>query len=100
MVISKKLSLQTRGNCDTHDVTDAVAQAVRESAVKSGTATLFFYTGRHADYHRMSDTVERLDVAGLVDVARMVLRTILALENGDSHHFSSDRAPIRATKGP
>lgn len=41
MVISKKLSLQTRGNGDTHDITDAVAKAVRESGCKSGTVTLF-----------------------------------------------------------
>jgi secondary thiamine-phosphate synthase enzyme len=41
MVISKKLSLQTRGNGDTHDITDAVARAVRESGAQSGTVTLF-----------------------------------------------------------
>lgn len=41
MVISKKLSLQTRGNGDTHDITDAVARAVRESGLTSGTVTLF-----------------------------------------------------------
>jgi secondary thiamine-phosphate synthase enzyme len=41
MVISKKLSLQTRGNGDTHDITGTVAQTVRESGLKSGTVTLF-----------------------------------------------------------
>ena len=41
MVISKKLSLQTRGNGDTHDITDAVAQVVRESSLKAGAVTLF-----------------------------------------------------------
>ena len=41
MVISKKLELQTRGNGDTHDITDAVTRAVRESGLKSGTVTLF-----------------------------------------------------------
>jgi thiamine phosphate synthase YjbQ (UPF0047 family) len=33
MVVSKKLSLKTRGNGDTHDITDGVAQAVRESGI-------------------------------------------------------------------
>jgi len=41
MVISKKFAIQTRGNCDTHDITDEVAQAVRESGLKAGTVTLF-----------------------------------------------------------
>jgi len=41
MVVSKKLSLQTRGNGDTQDITDAVARAVRESGLKSGAVTLF-----------------------------------------------------------
>jgi len=41
MVISIKLSLQTRGNADTHDITDAVARAVAQSGLKSGTVTLF-----------------------------------------------------------
>jgi len=41
MVISIKLSLQTRGNADTQDITDAVARAVGQSGLKSGTVTLF-----------------------------------------------------------
>ena len=41
MVISKKLELQTRGNGDTHDITDAVARVVHESGLQSGTVTLF-----------------------------------------------------------
>ncbi len=40
-VVSKKLSLQTRGNGDTHDITGAVAQAVQQSGLTSGTVTLF-----------------------------------------------------------
>jgi thiamine phosphate synthase YjbQ (UPF0047 family) len=41
MIVSKKLSLQTRGNGDTHDITDAVARTVRESGLQPGTVTLF-----------------------------------------------------------
>jgi len=40
-IVSKRLHLQTRGNGDTHDITDAVARAVRESGLTSGTVTLF-----------------------------------------------------------
>src|SRR5512136_1752472 len=67
MVVSKKLALQTRGNGDTHDITDAVAQAVRDSGIQSGTVTLFcpsstsglttieFEPGAVADLQRVFD---------------------------------------------
>jgi secondary thiamine-phosphate synthase enzyme len=69
MVVSKKLSLQTRGNGDTHDITDAVARAVHESNLKSGTVTLFcpsstsglttieFEPGAVADLQRVFDEI-------------------------------------------
>ena len=69
MIISKKLALQTRGNGDTHDITDAVAQAVRDSGIQSGTVTLFcpsstsglttieFEPGAVADLQRVFDEI-------------------------------------------
>ena len=69
MVISKKLSLQTRGNGDTHDITDAVARTVREAGCQSGTVTLFcpsstsglttieFEPGAVADLQRVFDEI-------------------------------------------
>ena len=68
-VVSKKLALQTRGNGDTHDITDAVARAVRESGLTSGTVTLFcpsstsglttieFEPGAVADLQRVFDEI-------------------------------------------
>jgi len=68
-VISKKLSLQTRGNGDTQDITGAVAGAVRESGLTSGTVTLFcpsstsglttieFEPGAVADLERVFDEI-------------------------------------------
>jgi secondary thiamine-phosphate synthase enzyme len=41
MVITKSLTLQTRGNADAHDLTPGVARAVAESGLGSGTVTLF-----------------------------------------------------------
>ncbi|HKZ84258.1 MAG TPA: secondary thiamine-phosphate synthase enzyme YjbQ [Anaerolineae bacterium] len=41
MVITKQLTLQTRGDGDTHDLTHAVEQAVKESGARSGVVTLF-----------------------------------------------------------
>ena len=35
------LSLSTQGNADIHDLTDAIAQQVKQSGLKNGTVTVF-----------------------------------------------------------
>ncbi|MBN1764751.1 MAG: YjbQ family protein [Sedimentisphaerales bacterium] len=41
MVITEKLSIKTRGNCDVVDITSQVQQALDHSDLNDGTATLF-----------------------------------------------------------
>ena len=41
MVVSQHLALQTRGQGDTRDLTDAVQRAVDESGLRDGVVTLF-----------------------------------------------------------
>ncbi|MFC1932008.1 secondary thiamine-phosphate synthase enzyme YjbQ [Chloroflexota bacterium] len=41
MVLTKKISLQTKGNCDIIDITPQVEQQVAEANINSGTATIF-----------------------------------------------------------
>lgn len=41
MVVTKKINLQSKGNCDIIDITPQVAQQVAEASIKNGTATLF-----------------------------------------------------------
>jgi secondary thiamine-phosphate synthase enzyme len=41
MVTTKKISLQTKGNCDIIDITPRVEQQVAEANINNGTATLF-----------------------------------------------------------
>ncbi len=41
MVVTKKISLQTKGQCDIIDITPQVEQQVGETNINSGTATLF-----------------------------------------------------------
>jgi len=41
MVVTKKISLQTKGNCDIIDITPKVEQQVAETDINNGTATLF-----------------------------------------------------------
>src|SRR5512137_2598115 len=41
MIVSKQLTLSTRGNGDTIDITPGVERALRESQLTSGVVTLF-----------------------------------------------------------
>ncbi len=41
MVVTKKISLQTKGQCDIIDITPQVEKQVAEANINNGTATLF-----------------------------------------------------------
>jgi len=41
MVVTRKISLQTKGDCDIVDITPQVEQQLAEAGVNSGTVTLF-----------------------------------------------------------
>ena len=41
MVVTKKISLQTKGKCDIINITPQVEQQVAEAVINNGTATLF-----------------------------------------------------------
>lgn len=41
MVVTKKIRLQTKGNCDIQDITSQVTQALKDSGLEKGTVTLF-----------------------------------------------------------
>jgi len=41
MVVTKKITLQSKGECDIIDITPQVEQQVAETNINSGTATLF-----------------------------------------------------------
>ena len=68
-VRSLSLKLKTRGDADMHDLTEAVGQAVRESGLTAGTATIFcpsstsavttieFEDGALADLRRALDEI-------------------------------------------
>ncbi|MFH0768051.1 MAG: secondary thiamine-phosphate synthase enzyme YjbQ [Chloroflexota bacterium] len=41
MIVTRKISLQTKGNCDIIDITPQVQQQVSATNINNGTATLF-----------------------------------------------------------
>ena len=65
MVVTKRISLQTKGECDIIDITPQVEQQVAETEINNGTATLFitgstagistieFESGLLADFQNM-----------------------------------------------
>ncbi len=48
---------------------------------------LHFFTGTHADYHRPTDTADKLNVPGMRRVAQMVTECALALETAERPAF-------------
>lgn len=69
MIATSTHHVSTRGQGDAHDITDAVANAVRESNMANGAATVFvtgstagvttieFEPGAVADFNRLFDTL-------------------------------------------
>jgi len=45
----------------------------------AGTPVLFFYTGSHDDYHRPTDTADRINAAGMARIAAMASRVVTRL---------------------
>ena len=59
---------------------DGYGPSDHTSFYAAGIPVLMFFTGAHEDYHRPSDTPEKLDPQGLEKVARLVFRTAQRLE--------------------
>jgi Zn-dependent M28 family amino/carboxypeptidase len=63
------------------------------SYAAKGIPIIFFTTYLHADYHRVSDSVEKIDFEKLAHIAQLVYET--GRRVADLDHF-----PIRDLKGP
>ncbi len=53
---------------------DGYGPSDHTSFYERGVPVLFLFTGPHADYHRPSDTADKIDPAGVVAVARLAAR--------------------------
>lgn len=67
-----KLNLTEKGGFGPSDHT---------SFYKNKVPVLFFFTGLHRDYHKPSDTPEKINYEGIARVAKMVFYTAMALED-------------------
>ena len=57
---------------------DGYGPSDHTSFYSRGVPVVFFFTGAHADYHRPSDTADKIDGQGLREVARLAYRTAVA----------------------
>ena len=74
MVVTKRISLQSKGHCDIIDVTPQVEQQIAETDIKDGTVTLFvagstagistieFEPGLLSDFPAMWDRIVPTDI--------------------------------------
>lgn len=52
--------------------------------VRQGIPALFFFNGTHEDYHRASDSPDRIDAEKEARVVRLVYHTVIAVGNADA----------------
>jgi len=65
----------------------------------AGTPVLFFHTGGHDDYHRPSDTVDRLNTDGMAKVAAIGAAVVTALDDGARPVYAKLTPPARTRGG-
>ena len=64
---------------DAEMVTQDLDASDQKSFIENGIPAVQFFSGAHRDYHRPTDTVDKIDPAGLVKVAAFVREGILYL---------------------
>lgn len=66
---------------ESRNVAESVEASDQVSFIAKGTPAVQVFTGAHADYHRPTDTPDKIDDAGLVKVASLVKEAIAYLAN-------------------
>ena len=95
MIINKKITLQTRGNCDIIDITRQVAKEVAGSEVSSGIVTLFI-TGSTAGISTIENESGLL--SDFKDMWQRIIPTDVAYRHdralGEGNGYSHVRASL------
>jgi C-terminal processing protease CtpA/Prc len=61
----------------------------------AGVPVLFFYTGSHSDYHRPTDTADKIDATGMARVAAVGARVVERLASESRPVFAQVARPAR-----
>lgn len=62
-----------------------------------GIPCLHFFTGQHADYHKPSDDVEKVNMQGIKEVANFIERLINVLESGERLDYQETKSDEKGT---
>lgn len=54
---------------------------------------LFFHTGAHADYHKPTDTPDKINFKGMQQVVGLIYKTVMNLSEKDTIAFTKTRTP-------
>jgi len=52
--------------------------------VKNGIPAIFYFSGVHEDYHKPTDTVDKIEFEKMTEITRLIFRTALEVANTDS----------------
>ncbi len=87
----------------THSVPGASQSSDQQSFIDRGIPGVQLFTGAHLDYHRPTDTADKIDVAGLVKVATVAREAVEYLAQRPdalTATISASPAPAGADRGP
>ena len=77
---------------------DGYGPSDHTSFYAAGVPVLMFFTGPHEDYHRPSDTADKINAEGIEKVVRLVFRTVSRLD-GRTAPLTLVRAPAPPAAG-
>jgi Iap family predicted aminopeptidase len=70
------------------------------SFYRAGVPVLFFHTGGHADYHRPTDTADKLDIDGMARIALLGARVVERLATAPRPVYATVAPPAREGRPP
>jgi hypothetical protein len=80
-------------------VTEPLDSSDQISFSESGIPAVQLFSGAHADYHRPSDTADKVDAEGMVRVAAVAREAIAYLAGREGHLTASNEGPPSRTPG-
>lgn len=98
--LERARALAPQGLAVSTDVGEMIGASDHLSFALAKIPTFFFFTGIHSNYHRPSDTADKINVAGVATLAGYA-RTLVA-DLGDAAEtpvFDPETAKIKAAKG-
>ncbi len=79
---------------------NVIASSDHVSFLNSGVPAIHLFAGTHPDYHRPTDTAEKLDYAGMSDIALWVEEAMVFLGDRDAPlRVTLDNAPVQVNEG-